>query len=882
MGAGGKAGGGTGAHDYYGTIPGLVCAGPVDALLGIVADGKTVWPEAEAGEWVDGTDYDAGDTVHWAGRAWSCAEDHLADDLTAPGMPSAPWDEVALRRGDPGVGNPVAVAVPRYGTAVLYWGTPDQQHGPDTPAEISADHPPYRRQCWIILKDWLFGRERTSAPNVEFLVRRAPQQGLITGPAAVLDPDGQANPVATAAELLSDPVFGFGAPELADEPAWQTAADALQERPDLWHLSPVLPESQTFQAVAETLGQYAPIVDHVTGEGRIALEVLPRFEEPPFLGPDMTVDGAVLMEPVSIETDGQPVAEVSVTYSDRARAFKDRTQKATDTLSRGEDHGDPVTMDRPWITRAGQAAFAAADHLRRSGQPGVSGKAVILRDRVPWLRRGSLFLLADPRTGLRILCRCLSTSDAKPPSGARTIAWEAEDAFTPLPTLEASTGGIPDASPDPETVTLFRLVQPPPALVGQEANAVVALVARTSRVTTGIRVWFQEADASLFTNLGNQTGFAIKATLQATYSSTPGTGNPPDDNSEDFRLTVDPATVPSDLDLLSETQSADAINDARVLVWVFKASGEFEVMTMKAARVATGETFWRLKVRRARFGTARLSFASGDVAFVVRRDAVVPYTHQQFGAYSMTGAPALFRLQARNPWRQAELSDAAACPDRSFTFGDGFAPVGTWTRIEYRPPAGAWGDVASFSGDFDPAGTWRLSARISDPNADLMGHILRSVGPAGGEIGSGAASGAVQDIQREFALGEGDWEIVLRVLDRAGRGRNYALAPVGGGASVVVKSRPAGSTVVANPVASPRGGDVFGAQSVTLTCSTSGATQEFQVVALGAPAGGSWTTYSTPVSVNPDSTLYVRATKAGMTDSPTVRHDYRWLDPETV
>lgn len=883
MGAGGKAGGGTGAHDYYGTIAGLVCGGRVDAVLGIISDGKTVWPEATAGEWAEGTDYEAGDVVHRGGRAWVCDDDHTAAEVNAPGEPSAPWDEYALRRTDPGVGNPVSIAVPGYGVCILYWGTADQAHGPDTPAGISADHPPYRRQCWVILKDWLFGRERTSAPNVEVLVRRAPVQSLVTGPAAALDAQGQANPVAVAAELLEDPVFGAGAPALADPASWQEAAEALHANPEAWGVSPVLRDARTFQELLESFGGYAPIVQRSTGQGTMALRTLPRFTEPPFVSPSATVDEVTLAEPISWEVGGVPVSEVAVKYSDRGRAYKDRRQKAVDTLSRGEGGGEVVTLERPWITRPAQAAFAAADHLRRKGEAPASGQAVVLRDRAPWLVPGAPFLVDDKRTGIRLLCRCLSIQDAAPPSGLRTVAFEAEDAYSPLPVLDSAGDLVDDSQPDPEALPLARLVQPPPALTGEEASVAV-LVARSSKVTTAVRVWIKEADASLFTDLGVQRGFAVHGTLQANYSSTPGAGNPPDDNSEDFRLTVNASTVPADLALLSQTQSADAISDGRVLVWVFKATGEFEVMTLRAARVATGETFWRLKVRRARYGTRKLGFSAGDAVFVIRRAAVEPYTHRLFGAYSVTGTPATFRLQASNPWKTAELSDAASCPDRSFTFGDAFAPAAAWTRIEYRPPAGSWGDVATFAGDFDTGGTWRLSWTCSDPNADLSGCILRSIGPEPTQaiLFSAAASGAETSFRHEFALPEGDWDLTLKVLDRAGRGRIFPLAPVGGGAAVIVRSRPVSTTVVGNPVAAPRGGDVFGAQSVALTSTTPGATLEYQVVALGAAVGGSWSTYSAPVSVSPDQTLYARASKAGMTTSPTVRHDYRWLDPETV
>ena len=167
MGKGGSKGGG--AKDYYGSIAALVCAGPVDELVSIIVDKKTVW-------------------------------------------------EGPIARTAPGVTNPQSIAVAGYGCVVFYWGTADQTVNTTLTPELAV-HPPYRRQCWCVLKDFLFGRERTSAPNVEFVVRRKPAQAIVTGTAAVLDDDHQANPVAAIAELVTDPVFGLGQPSsLLDAP----------------------------------------------------------------------------------------------------------------------------------------------------------------------------------------------------------------------------------------------------------------------------------------------------------------------------------------------------------------------------------------------------------------------------------------------------------------------------------------------------------------------------------------------------------------------------------------------------------------------------------------------------------------------------------------
>jgi hypothetical protein len=83
-----------------------------------------------------------------------------------------------------------------------------------------------------------------------------------------------------------------------------------------------------------------------------------------------------------------------------------------------------------------------------------------------------------------------------------------------------------------------------------------------------------------------------------------------------LRIDLDPATVEPDRLALQATQSADAVNDNAMLVFVVRASNptQFEILTLKEIRIASGGDFYRLKVRRARFGTSRLAFIAGDRA----------------------------------------------------------------------------------------------------------------------------------------------------------------------------------------------------------------------------------------------------------------------------
>lgn len=832
MGGGGKGGGGGAAHDYYGTIAGLVCAGPVDELVAIIADGKTVWPDADEGDWKSGAAYTTGQRVRHLGRVWSATTGHTSSGGNAPGI-GGQWVEYTLKRSL--VSNPVVLSVVGYGVAVFYWGTSTQTLSGDVPAFASV-HPPYRRQCFVILKDWLFGRERTSAPNVECVVRRAPVQSVITGSAALLDSDGQANPLAVLAEAITEPVFGIGqAPGLLDSPTWQATADALTAEAAKSHLSPVLARGDSLRAAVGTVVEYFDGWLRWNSSGLIEAGRFPRSSAPPTIPESHTVTVHDLIEEASFDSDGWPetASETVVKFTNRDRAFKDSASRVVNQFNAsitGTYRAESV--DRPFITRASQAAVHAAEIAKIAGEPALRGTLVLRRERTDAIRPGDLFRLQLDNLGLDIICRCEAKAISEPPAMRATIRFRSERGLNVAPVSAApSTAGSPE-SPQPETVSLFQFVQTPPLLAQGNSNRLSVLAARTSPVSLGMRVHMQQDDPSLFYDLGGQEAWAVTGTLAQAYADTlPAFGTEPqDDNSETLRVTLDPLTAPADLAKIGETQTADAINDGNLLVWIFRASNpkQFEICTLREIRIVGAETFYRLKVRRSRFGTLRRSFSTGDRAFILHRANLVTYSHSRFATYALNGTTATFRLAAYNAWNAADLADPTLCPDRTYQFADAFAPTVSFSAIQYRATSGAaWTDVTNFATDYDPAGQWRIVGTLSDANGDMASASLQATsGILTQTIAAFSVSGASQDVETVFSLTEGDWTLILRVTDATGRQIEQQLVPVGGGSPVVIRSRAGGSTLVANPVASPRGGYVTSNPTVTLTCSTAGATIE--------------------------------------------------------
>ena len=90
---------------------------------------------------------------------------------------------------------------------------------------------------------------------------------------------------------------------------------------------------------------------------------------------------------------------------------------------------------------------------------------------------------------------------------------------------------------------------------------------------------------------------------------------------------------------------------------------------------------------------------------------------------------------------------------------------------------------------------------MTDATGDLDRADFQAVaGNLAKTLFAGAVQGAYREIEAVFTLPAGDWGFAMKVADLSGRQIESALTPVGGGASVILRVRPAGYNVVANPV----------------------------------------------------------------------------------
>jgi hypothetical protein len=959
MGKGGGAG--SKLYDYYGTLAGVVCAGPVDELVAIIVDGRTVWPTATA--WAVGQTVALNDLRQSFGVVWKATQAHTTSNGNKPPA-STHWVRYSLvRTVGPSATNPYPLTVTGYGAAYFYWGTDDQVLDTVGEARLAANgHPPYRRQAVLVLKDFLFGRERTSAPNVEVVVRRKPNQTMLTGdPAALID--GQANPVAAMADLYTDPVFGAAltpdTPGGPDTTTWQSAANAIQTSIDETGISPVLTQAKSLRQITADLLAYCDGWVRFSAAGEIEAGRFPHNAAPPTFTDATTIDYHDLIDEVSYTADGWATTynQTQVKFNDRERSYRDGSVAVVSGYNLTVT-GEPRTakIDRPWITRRAQASEHAAEYQKIVGEPKLAGSLVVRAEKAASIRPGNLFLLTHDALSISVVCRCIGKDIAQPPAGRATIRFESDRASAPVPFAPTGAADEGSAYPDNETLSIQQFFQPPPTMFeGDTDAAVVPLIARTSPVTTSANVWLRKDDASGFYGLGSIDQFSIHGTIQASWSyysratstrsrstnvativtsaahnlatgdvvtiygfadatfdgvftvtvvnsttftypntgsfvstttdtaGTVTTGN--EDNTENLRVTLDAGTVGADLSKMLDTQTEDAINDNAVYVVIFQDSDRkvFEVCTLRAMRIISGDSFYRLKVRRARYGTETRTAAIGDKVWIGYRTDIAPMTHNSFVAYLEGLSTATFRLQSANSESVADLSNTTLCPNISYTFADPYAPTTTFTSVQRltNVTANTWTEITDFTGHFEVTDRFRVEASLVDSSGDLTAARLYAKNGSS-ELTLWSASyteSSTQKITAEFTIPtKGAWQVFMAGIDKSGRIRIKQLTAGGGSASVTINIKP-NNTETSAPSFTPPGIGFRANQfpiTVTLKTTTAGAQIKYSIVDLGQPAGTFTNVAATTatVVVGRNKRLWAKADVGGANESILLLHEY--------
>jgi len=686
MGGGGKDSGSAKTYDYFGTVAGLVCWGPVDGIHSILVDGKEVFA-APAG-----------------GLA-------LTEDVTA----LQPVDSKWLQPG---------------GSIKIYRGT--QLGGDPVLATLNPPHPIYHGFCYVVLHRFLFGRERTASPNVEVVVWRKPRPPSFLEP--VLMEDGQVNPVPVMAELVIS-LIGLEQPEAILEPlSWTDAAQWIWADPNRrarMAVSALLVDTADVRARLGALLELTELVLAWNEAGLLELRRLDLGEIPAGIP---TIDARHCTGRTVVHGDGWASVPTGlfVRFIDRDRRWKESAQKIDNILARqlrGELNREE--MDLPFITRIAQAAAIAARSLVRSARPEATINVQVRSPLADLMQVGTKVLVdVEPEPGGQGLAQASIVTERRDPrDGPVALVLRADTLAEALPYIPAwipveETGLV--VSP-----IAYALVIPlSPGGWGSDV-AIAVLAARPQADVIGANLYFAPAaNPDSFTRLGQQAGFAVRVRLAVAAVESAATwtldlldGAESADAYLASRTPDDPGVAAQD-ELLAILAQTDA--NGRV---VLDADGR-PVLEMASivSRSAVSPTQHAYSVLRGRKGTTPLPWPVATEGWIVPLINVAPWTHPGISSLVRGTAEGRIRLVAFTRYGEDVTTPI---PERGFYLPPAFEVV----------PRIAWALPSSNPGTTDGAGGIDIDLTATDPNGDLVRLSL---------VSRRGADAVVQQLLEEF------------------------------------------------------------------------------------------------------------------------------------
>jgi hypothetical protein len=697
-------GGGAKQDNYYGTLAGAVCIGPVKKLVAIILGGKY----------------------------WYKPASPLVRGVAA-------YVDIPDTRGGA-----------RNGKLRFYWGTEAQVADPTLVALQGANNvPPYRGVCYFVLTDFLFGTGAGTAPNLEFIVQREPQQDIVTGSPAALDSDSQANPIAAAAEVARA-WYGLDMPAAdIDAPSFQALADEINgsaERRMLINCSPLWTSAAAARSLLLDLGAPGDLWFRL---GSTNLIETGRWTETGPVGAITTLDANAFVGEPEVGAAGvdELTTSVSVDFADRAYAYADSSEKV-DELALLRQQGKPTgkKLKRDQVTRREQARAQAAAELRRASRVILRGSRKVRRARAvnpdgSPIRPGDWFMMdMDPEpggAGVTLLCRCIGRVSG--PTGPVTLEWETDPGAVP----EAYQPDFDVDEPATDVIAPLDVVRvlSLPNEGNAEAPTISVLAVRGDETWERVEALFSDEAAGDYVSIGYQVGFACPATLVSAIGQ--------DDTTIRIALVTTFAGLNGDVDgtldadLLREAVGSGtdlaARNDELLLVLVRKdgagavePNGTFDWVeacsVIDVTPVSAG--VYDVQVIRGRINTRGLAFdtVDGTIAFpaswddyevwCIPRSRLARLSHADFATMLLTGEAGYFRLAAASAVASYDPSDAEAA---------GLQPDADWRpQRSYAFPAGVQKApqitiTAPLNGAQIPtSGLVAVNISIEDSQADLV------------------------------------------------------------------------------------------------------------------------------------------------------------------
>lgn len=819
----GKGGARHKAYYYYGTLLGAVAEGPVSALTSLT---------------VDGVELLAGAVVRDGG------ED--ARDFTATVVSK----------------EPTFLHAPK-GRAVIFWGTDTQDIGAVIP---SLDmHPGYRGVCVLAFTGLLFGKDRTTAPNIKVTVSRAPRppEGLLLPEDALLV-DGEANPVAVMAELLCR-VLGIPVAWLHPG-SWREVAAACRADPERYYVSPLYREQEEARGVLLRLLEIGDAVLRWRPDGLLELQRTLPGQSPPVGAP--VLDVRQWVGPPQM-TAGSWVGEVPSTLIlscvDREARYKPREAKADNLTVYAARGGVPLVRRQrvEEVARFPQASRLAADWIRRWVAPPlrVTGK---VRESA-WGGR---------RPGDRVWCDLEMRPDQPEsllyPALVRRVVQEqpglvkVELVVDPTAAVAVTAANWTRPSVEEPGAPDFRvedvLVVPHPSV----SEAVAILCERPSAVIRGAFLFLAEsASATEWADLGATDDFACRMTLV----------NPAAAGDQTMRLSPAHGEDGPDYSLAENLPETflDAVNGAVQMVLAqVDASGRivtggdgrliWEIVYVRA-RTAVSPGVHDYEVVRGRRGTQARAWSPADPLriFLFPEATLAAREHVLLQQLYSAGEEAFFRVRGFTAWGESGVTGVRFLPPAEYR----------------RAPSILLTAPATDPADTDGAGDLAVDVTVHAASRLLTRFEVYSQRTDG----SGYVSRLNQTLNNVTLLtwagtlnfAAGAHVLTFRATDAGGAVRTRGVTVLNPGAAL----RP--------PTLNPPGREYLGsALTVTVSAAAPADRIEYALVTLGAGPPASWTLHVgilLEVTVTGARRLWARAVNSGGPEtSEAVYGDYEPFD----
>jgi hypothetical protein len=690
-------------HNIYGDAAGHICIGMVDALQAIEIGGEIAWE----------------------------------GNITRPSDPQSP----SYWRSEVNTGN---------GVFYLYWGRSDQPRDdillePLGNANADLEHPAYRGQCYIVIKQLFFGQNNQSIPNIRVKVRRKPkpQIGTFVDRAA---PEGESI-VAAMLELLTDPVAGAALPlEWFEAGDWEDLDLAVSDRAGDFspHLTRDVPVSTAL----------ADLLKHFDGwirmeNGKLTPGAFPHNGNIPADLPTYTEDDFTEKPRIEIPASSRAINAVTVNYRDKDHLLRESSVTEVDgghIDARGQVQNTTVSLEA--VTSQEQAQAIAAEWVASLSDPAAEGTVSIRSPRARHpngdpLRAGDNFWLSYTPYGLSQLCRIIAITT--PFKGSVTIEFKGEPGVFPLPLATADPSGPQLGKDLPQQVVSARIFELPTPLAPNTSTAIAigvlamrpqslvsGIAGLDGRAVIGFRTWYGATDTA-YDPIGNQTTWAARATLTAAIADS------------DTSIAIEWDSDNLDIERV-EAQSTEAQSDNTLLLII----GD-EIMSVGDITLGTGTA--TIDVLRGRLSTAAAAHADEAECWLVYRDEITAIGHAQFTAQSSAN----FKLQPFTAGSALALDQAANIP---YTFRDRGAELPQIT-IDEAPPSAAKTGVP-----------YLFRATITDVNGDIERAEINIIDGDGtrttvSTVFANTAQGAVLPLRTHIVFPtSGTWTVEVTAWDK--------------------------------------------------------------------------------------------------------------------